>query len=210
VKFLAKDNLGLVHVYTGGGKGKTSASMGLALRAVGQGLKVYVIQFMKGGAYTGEFIAGKNFLPNIRMKQYGKKCIKEDKQMKLAGFDSGYQFFDYVRDDIKCGDCRYCFVNDDDQKKFCVDAMDHAQKVLSSDEYDMVILDEINVAAHLGYVEMQELIDLIRNKHKDTELVLTGRDAPRAVMEVADYVSQINMVKHPFQKGIGARRGIEY
>src|SRR3989344_6068287 len=100
---MSKENLGLIHVYTGDGKGKTTAAMGLALRAVGQGLRVYIIQFMKGGAYTGEFISIKNFLPNIEAAQFGKKCIRESKQAKLLCSKSDYHYYDYVRDDIKCG-----------------------------------------------------------------------------------------------------------
>ena len=207
---MAKENLGLVHVYTGDGKGKTSASMGLALRAIGQGLRVYVIQFMKGGAYTGEFIAGKNFLPNIEMVQYGKPCIKEHKQMKLHGIEEGYTFFDYVREDIHCGECRYCFVNDGEQKQYVTDAFERARKVTTSGEWDLVVLDEVNVATQLGFLAVEKLEELIREKCSTTELILTGRGAHERIIALSDYVSVINMVKHPFEKGIGARRGVEY
>jgi len=210
---MAKDNLGLVHIYTGDGKGKTSAAMGLALRAVGQGLNVYVIQFMKGGAYTGEFIAGKNFLPNIRMVQYGRKCIKEQKQMKLAGFDETegeYRFYDYIRDDIECGECRFCFLNDEQQRKHVMEAFEKTKKVSASGEYDLVILDEINVAVSLNFLDVELVLHMIRLKDKTTELVLTGRGLNEKLVEVADYVSEIKMIRHPFEKGIGARRGIEY
>lgn len=207
---MAKENLGLVHVYTGDGKGKTSAAMGLSLRALGQGMKVYVVQFMKGGAYTGEFIAGKNFLPNIEMVQFGKPCIKEEKQYKLLGISEGYTFFDYVREDIHCGACRFCFVNDEEQKQYVRDAFERAKKVTSGGEYDLVVLDEVNVATQLGFLDPDVLVDMIKNKFKTTELILTGRGAHEKVIAVADYVSVINMVKHPFEKGIGARRGVEY
>ncbi|MBU1849242.1 MAG: cob(I)yrinic acid a,c-diamide adenosyltransferase [Nanoarchaeota archaeon] len=111
-----KKNLGLVHVYTGNGKGKTTWALGIAMRALGQGLKVSIIQFMKGGAYTGEYISAKNFLSNVNFMQFGKQCVKEQKQMKLQGIDSDAPLFDYIREDIDCGDCRDCFVNDDEQK----------------------------------------------------------------------------------------------
>ena len=97
---MVESKLGLVQVYTGDGKGKTSAAMGLALRAIGQGLKVFIIQFMKGGAYTGEYISAKNFLPNNEFIQYGRGCVKEKKQLKLTGFDEGAHFFDHIREDI--------------------------------------------------------------------------------------------------------------
>jgi len=207
---LAKDKLGLVHVYTGLGKGKTSASMGLALRAVGQGLKVYIIQFMKGGAYTGELISAKNFLPNADFVQYGKPCIKEDKQLKLMGFDSGYTYFDYVRDDIKCGDCRHCFLNDEEQRKFVEDAFERTRKITSSGDYDMVILDEINLAVHFGFLNVDKVVELVKNKYEKIELILTGRHAPPKIIGLGDYVSEMKLIRHPFQKGIRARRGIEY
>ncbi len=207
---MAKHNLGLVHVYTGNGKGKTTAAMGLLLRAVGQGLKVYIIQFLKGGAYTGELISAKNFLKNVDFVQYGKACVKEDKQLKLQGFDSGYVYFDYVRDDIDCGECRSCFLNDEEQRKLAKDAFEKSRKVLQSEDYDLVVLDEVNMAMHLGFVDVKAVLDLIENKNKMTELVLTGRNAPKEIMEKGDYVSEIKLIKHPYQKGIGARRGIEY
>jgi len=207
---LAKQHLGLVHVYSGLGKGKTSASMGLVLRAVGQGLKVYIIQFMKGGAYTGELISAKNFLPSVNFVQYGKPCVKEDKQIKLMGLDSGYTYFDYVRDNINCGDCRDCFLNDEEQKKFVEDAFQKAKKVTFSKDYDMVVLDEINLAVHLGFLNPEDVVRLIKDKHKKTELVLTGRYAHPKIIELGDYVSEMKLIKHPFQKGVGARRGIEY
>ncbi len=207
---MGKDNLGLVHVYTGEGKGKTSAAMGLALRAVGQGFKVYVIQFLKGGAYTGEFIAGKNFLPNINLIQFGRKCINEQKQTKLIGFDEEYKFYDFIRDDIECGSCRYCFANDEQQKKYVEAAFEKAKKVSTTGEYDLVILDEINVAVNLNFVEVDSVLELIKNKFEKTELVLTGRGLNQKIVEAADYVSEVKMIKHPFEKGISARRGIEY
>lgn len=192
------------------GKGKTSASMGLVLRAIGQGLKVYIIQFMKGGAYTGELISAKNFLPNAGFVQYGKPCIKEDKQLKLMGFDSGYAYFDYVRDDIECGDCRHCFLNDEEQRKFVEDAFERAKKVTFSGDYDLVVLDEINLAIHFGFLDVDKVVDLVKNKHKTTELILTGRHAHPKIIELGDYVSEMKLIRHPFQKGIRARRGIEY
>ena len=148
---MSPKRLGMIHIYTGEGKGKTTAAMGLALRAIGQGFKVYIVQFLKGGAYTGEFISLKNFLPSEKsgITQYGKKCIKELKQFKLIGIEKGFdecKYFDFIRDDINCGQCRKCFVVDDMQRKLSREAFKHANQVISSGKYDMVVLDEINLS----------------------------------------------------------------
>lgn len=208
---MAKETLGLIHVYTGNGKGKTCASMGLALRAVGQGLKVFVVQFMKGGAYTGEFISAKNFLPTLYFEQFGKNCVKEEKQMKLLGLEKGYHYFDYVRDDIQCGECRFCFLNDSEQAQFCKEGMEKALKLSKTDDIDLLILDEVLVAIAYKFVDEEKLIELIRGKSPHIEIVLTGRGASQRILEVADYVSNVQEVKHPFNvKNTPARRGIEY
>lgn len=208
---MAKDNLGLVHVYTGNGKGKTSACMGLVSRAVGQGLRVYIVQFMKGGAYTGELITAKNFLPRVGFEQFGKHCVKEEKQLKLLGLDLGYHYFDYVRDDITCGECRFCFVNDVEQARFCQEGFERARELSTSEDIDLLILDEVLVAVAFKFIDEDNLLDLIKNKRPSMELVLSGRGASSRVIDLADYVSNINEVKHPFNtKKIPARRGIEY
>ncbi|MFQ5621308.1 MAG: cob(I)yrinic acid a,c-diamide adenosyltransferase [Candidatus Nanoarchaeia archaeon] len=204
------NNLGLTHVYTGDGKGKTSAAMGLATRAVGQGCKVFIVQFMKGGAYTGEMVAAKNFLPNIQFEQYGRHCIKEEKQMKLMGMEMGIHYFDYVRDNIECGTCRYCFLNDDLQAKFVQEALDRALHLVSSGEYDLVILDEIITAVQFGFLKSHEVTHVIEKKAENTELVLTGRGATQDIKDAADYVTIMQQDKHPIDKGIFARRAIEY
>ncbi len=184
--------------------------MGLALRAIGQGLKVFIIQFMKGGAYTGEYISAKNFLPNNEFIQYGRGCVLEKKQLKLIGFESKAHFFDYIREDIECGPCRYCFLNDEEQKRFVKLAFEKAKEITSSDEYNLVVLDEINVAVKLGFINLNELINLIKNKNKYTELIITGRDADPKIIDLADLVTEMKLVKHYYEKGVSARRGIEY
>ncbi|MCK4588852.1 MAG: cob(I)yrinic acid a,c-diamide adenosyltransferase [Nanoarchaeota archaeon] len=201
---------GLVHIYTGKGKGKTTASIGLALRAVGQGFKVFIIQFMKGGAYTGEYISAKNFLPNIEIMQFGKPCIKEIKQTKLKGFEEGYEYFDYVRDDIYCSDCRYCFLNDEKQKEFVESAWKKSLETVHSGDYGMVILDEINNALSHKLLEVDRVLSLIKNKPPHVELILTGRDAPKEICKIADLITEMKLIRHYYDKGISARRGIEY
>jgi len=170
---------GLTQVYTGNGKGKTSAAFGLALRAVGRGLKVYVIQFIKGGFDYGELYVVKR-LPNFRMEAFGRgKFVTEVPPTK---------------EDVKLA------------KK----ALELAREVVSGGEYDVVILDEINVALHLKLVGVDEVADLIRNKPRHVELVLTGRNAPPEIVELADLVTEMREVKHPYTKGEQPRRGIEY
>ncbi|MAG61055.1 cob(I)yrinic acid a,c-diamide adenosyltransferase [archaeon] len=207
---------GKVQVYTGDGKGKTTASLGLALRAIGQGYKVFMIQFMKGGAYTGEFVAASNYLPNFSIAQYGRHCIKQQKQMKIKGFfslsksEQKNKLFDYIRDDIECGTCRFCFLNDDVQRDYCEEALKHAMEIVSSGEHELVILDEINVAVQIGLLKPSHILNLISKKPSHVELVLTGRGASPEIIAVADLVTEMKLHKHYFDDGVNARRGIEY
>jgi len=200
---------GQIHVYTGDGKGKTTAAIGLALRAVGQGLKVYVVQFMKGGAYTGEFISSKNFLKNFEVEQYGRPCLKQQKQLKLKS-DGENASFDLIRDDIECGDCRYCFLNDDVQKNYVEEAWKKTMSLVNDGYYSLVVLDEINLALSLGFLEIERVVSLIKNRPAGVEVVLTGRDAPLEIKEMADLVTEMKMIKHYFNQGLSARKGIEY
>jgi len=170
---------GLIQVYTGNGKGKTSAAFGIALRAIGRGLKVYIIQFIKGGFDYGElYMIDK--LPNLKLKAFGRgKFITE----KPPG-----------NEDIKLAE----------------QALQLAKKVVESGEYDIVILDEINVALNLELISLEKVLELIKSKPKRVELVLTGRYAPNEIIKVADLVTEMKEVKHPFNKGYEARKGIEY
>ncbi len=170
---------GLVQVYTGNGKGKTSAAFGLALRAIGRGLKVYIIQFIKGGFDYGElYIIDK--LPNLKLKAFGRgKFVTQ----KPPG-----------KEDIKLAE----------------EALQLAKGVVESREYDLVILDEINVALNLKLISLEKVLELVRSKPKHVELVLTGRYAPSEIIEAADLVTEMREVKHPYNKGFQARKGIEY
>ncbi len=205
---------GLIQVYTGEGKGKTTASLGLALRAVGQGFKVFMIQFMKGGAYTGEYIAAKNYLPNIEILQFGRPCIKQLKQMKIKGYSIGKtkpeEMYDVIREDIECGACRYCFLNDDVQRDYIEEGFKKALEVVMDGSHDLVILDEINVAMSLGFLNPELVMNMLANKPESVEIILTGRNAPDEIMEMADLVTEMRPHKHYFDKGVSARRGIEY
>ena len=170
---------GLVQVYTGNGKGKTSAAFGLALRAIGRGLKVYIIQFIKGGFDYGElYIIDK--LPNLKLKAFG--------QGKFVT-----QFPPSKRD-----------------VEIAKEALELAKKIVKSGEYDVVILDEVNVAMSLRLIKTEEVINLIKEKPEHVELVLTGRYAPKEIIDIADLVTEMKEIKHPFQKGIPPRKGIEF
>lgn len=169
---------GLVQVYTGAGKGKTTAAIGLSIRAVGQGLRVYIAQFMKGVTY-GELKTLAN-VGNITVRQFGSphwiipdRITPEDSEAANRGFDE-------VREAVFSGD------------------------------YDIVIMDEINVATAWGLVPLERVVDLIVNRPPKVELVLTGRLARPEIIELADLVTEMVPIKHPFEKGIFARRGIEF
>jgi cob(I)alamin adenosyltransferase len=169
---------GLVQVYTGNGKGKTTAAFGLALRAVGRGLKVYVIQFIKGGFDYGElYVVDK--LQGLTLKAFGKGKFIIGKPEEV----------DIVQ---------------------AQEALKLAREVVSSGKYDLVVLDEVNVALGLGLIGLDEVLKLARGKPAHVELVLTGRNAPDEILQVADLVTEMREVKHPYSKGVPARTGIEY
>ena len=170
---------GLVQVYTGDGKGKTSAAFGLALRAVGRGLKVYIVQFIKGGFDYGElYVVDK--LPNLTLKAFGRGRFVTQKPPDKV--------------DVALAE----------------EAFDLAKKVVESGEYDVVILDEVNVALSLNLISLEKVLELIKNKPKHVELVLTGRYAPNEIIEAADLVTEMREIKHPYRKGCLARKGIDY
>jgi cob(I)alamin adenosyltransferase len=201
---------GQIHVYTGDGKGKTTAALGVALRAIGQGFKVSIIQFMKGGAYTGEFISAKNFLTDLEIFQFGRPCLKQQKQLKLKNLNLENPPFTFIREEIECGDCRYCFLNDEIQKDYVEKAFKKTYEIINQGRHQLVILDEINLALSYGFLETERVVALIKNKPKDTEIILTGRNAPSEILKVADLVTEMKMRKHYYNEGIPARRGIEY
>lgn len=201
---------GQIHVYTGDGKGKTTAAMGLALRAIGQGLRVFIIQFMKGGAYTGEFISAKNFIPCLEILQFGRPCLKEQKQLKLKNLNLDSFSFDFIREEIECKDCRYCFLNDEIQKDYVEKAFQKAYEVINQGQHQLIILDEINPALSYGFLEIERVIALVQNRPKNIEIVLTGRDAHPELVKIADLVTEMKMIKHYYNEGTPARKGIEY
>ena len=170
---------GLAQVYTGNGKGKTSAAFGLALRAVGRGMRVFMIQFIKGGFDYGElYVVDK--LPNLTLKAFGRgKFVTEKPARKEDG-------------------------------ELASEALALAEETVKGGRYDVVILDEVNVALSLKLISLEKVLQLIKEKPKHVELVLTGRDAPEEIVEAADLVTEMREVKHPYKKGFPARKGIEY
>ena len=167
----------MIQVYTGSGKGKTTAAFGQALRAVGAGLKVFIGQFVKGKNYS-ELKALKK-IKNIKIEQFGRGCfIKREPNKK----------------DIELARI----------------GLERVRKIISIGIYDIVILDEITVALKLGLLKLGDIISLIKNTSKKTELILTGRNAHPEILKIADLVSEIKDRKHYYKKGVKARRGIEY
>lgn len=188
-----KEHLGLVHVVTGDGKGKTTGSIGLAVRALGANLRVFMIQFLKSGT-TGELYIIKKHLPGMGIMQFGVDAIKE-RQEKLDEFrDKGSKFV---------------FNPDDEEKEAAILGFQHAKKIIESGDYDLVILDEINVVLDKGLIPIKDVLELIEN-HGNVELYFTGREAPQEIIDKADYVNVVKKVKNPWDKGIKARKGIEF
>lgn len=168
---------GYVQVYTGDGKGKTTAVLGLAVRAAGAGLKVFIAQFVKGAEYS-EIKALQRFADLITLKQYGRGCFihqeaaEEDIRLATAG-------------------------------------LAEVEKIMLSGEYQMIILDEINIATHFTLFPVERVLELIGKKPVGVELVLTGRRADPRVIEAADLVTEMREIKHYYQQGVAAREGIE-
>ena len=168
---------GYVQVYTGDGKGKTTAAIGLAVRAIGAGLKVFIGQFVKGMHYS-ELNALKRLYPDIVIRQYGRRCFIERKPSE---------------EDISAAS----------------QGLEDIKKAVMSGDYDLVILDEANIAVYFGLIPVAEFVKLIEEKPEGVELIFTGRRAPQEILERADLVSEIKEVKHYYQKGVPAREGIE-
>ena len=187
----SRESLGLVHVITGDGKGKTTSSLGLAVRAIGNNLRVHMLQFLKSG-FTGELYSAKKL--GFEIEQFGVDALKE-KQKHLQEFADKTGMFVF-QPDVK-------------EKDAAMQGWEHAKNIIKSGEYDMVILDEINCVLAKGLVPLDEVLEIVKN-HGKVELILTGRDASKELMEAADYVNIVQGVKHPWQKGIVARKGIEY
>ena len=174
-----KSGKGLVQVFTGNGKGKTTAALGTILRAAGHGLRVFIVFFMKGKYDYGEF-STLSKLPNVDMASFGFRRLTDPANIKPEEIE---------------------------QARLALAA---AREAVLSGNYDLVVLDEVNVALGFNLIKLDEVIKLIKDKPPDVELILTGRYADTRLIELADLVTEMVKVKHPFDKGIKARKGIEY
>ena len=180
--FEPKERRGLIVVITGNGKGKTTSALGMAVRACGHGLRVCIIQFMKGDLYAGEWDGIKKMDCAIELHATGK------------GF-CGIQGNPYPWEEHRAN---------------AQDAVDLVHEKIASGCHDIIILDEINNALKLKLVDLEQVLDILRNKPPLLHLILTGRDAHPEVIELADTVSEINEIKHAYRKEIEPQPGIDY
>ncbi len=167
---------GLIIVHTGDGKGKTTAALGLAMRAFGAGLKVLILQFIKGRKHSGELKALE--ILGVEVRQLGLGFITKE--------------------------------NFDEQKKSARAALELAHKEILSGAWDLIILDEINYAVKFGLLDAEEILELIKIRSPQMHLVFTGRDALPELIDKADLVTEMKLIKHPFKQGIAAQAGIEF
>ena len=169
---------GLIHVYTGTGKGKTTAAIGLGVRAAGDGLKVVMIQFMKGRRYSE--LDALEQIQNFSVVQFGRDEFVSKEKPEQIDIDLAQKGLAY------------------------------AKEVIRKQSYDVVILDEINVALEYRLISFQDVLQLLKDKPESLELVLTGRYASPEIIKHADVVSEILEIKHPYQKGVLSRKGIDW
>lgn len=170
---------GLVQIFTGDGKGKTSAALGVVARALGHGLRVCVVVFMKGDYPYSEWVFFSR-IPDVKIARFGFRDFTDPANVKPEEREQASQ------------------------------ALAAARKAMLSGNYDMVVLDEVNIASAWKLVEVDEVVKLIEDKPPDVELILTGRYADPRLVKLADLVTECLSIKHPFEKGIRARRGIDY
>lgn len=175
---------GYIQVYTGNGKGKTTASLGLAMRALGRCWKVLIVMFTKGGDDYGELNSFRNLSPEIA----------KNLTIVQAGLDR------IVYSDNKTD-------NDAAEIK---KGWELAKKAIKKDKYNLIILDEANIAIDLGFIDLNEMLNILKNKPEEMEIVLTGRNARQEIIDIAHLVSEIKPIKHYWDTGIAARKGIEY
>jgi cob(I)alamin adenosyltransferase len=172
---------GLIIVNTGPGKGKTTAAMGTALRAVGSGMKVLMLQFLKGSWHYGELDAVKSFGENFVMKQMGRGFVK------VGGAET-----------------------DPEDIRMVEEAWSEAREAIMGGKWDLVILDEINYAVSYGMLDPAKVVEALKQRPEMVHVILTGRNAHPSILEIADTVTEMKQVKHAYEKGVMAQRGIEY
>lgn len=171
----------MIHVYTGNGKGKTTSAIGQIIRALGHKKRVCLIQLFKGKEYYGE-----------------QKILKNLKNLDFFSFAPHHPF------------CRRR-IKKHDAARQCISALNLLKNILrKKPPYDLIVLDEFNIAIRDGFMKPEELIDAISEKNIKADIIITGRCAPKALIKIAELVTEMKEIKHPFQKGIKAKRGIEY
>ncbi len=173
-------NQGLVSIFTGDGKGKTTAAIGTAVRAAGHGLRVFIVFFMKGEDYVHGEVNALSELANVTTASFGQKGWVDKANIKP------------------------------EHREQAGSALAAASEAVKSGNYDLVILDEITIAINYGLISLDEVVKLISNKPQGVELILTGRSADPRLIQVADLVTEMVMIKHPYTRGVKARPGIEY
>ncbi|WP_312908643.1 cob(I)yrinic acid a,c-diamide adenosyltransferase [Tissierella praeacuta] len=167
---------GYIHVYTGNGKGKTTAALGLSLRAIFAGKKVFFGQFIKGMDYSE--LEGQRYLPNFKIQQFGRDC--------------------------------FIYNNPTDEDiRMAKEGLEICKRILNSHEYDIVVLDEINIATYYRLLDPDDIIDILKNREPKIEVILTGRYADEKIIEFADLVTEMKEIKHYYYRGVEARKGIE-
>ena len=169
---------GLIQVYTGDGKGKTTAALGLALRAAGRNMKVLIVQFMKKWDY-GE-LHSIELISNITLRTFGTKDFVYKGKAKKIDYEEAEKAFSFGAEGVQSGD------------------------------YDIVIFDELNMALYYELLDLKKVVEKLKGKPDEVEVVITGRRAPEEIIGIADLITEMKEVKHPYQKGIEARKGIEY
>ena len=172
---------GLIIVNTGPGKGKTTAAMGTALRAVGQGMKVLMLQFLKGSWHYGELDAVAAFGDKFVMKQMGRGFVKVGAEKP-----------------------------DPEDVRMVEEAWSQAERAIQSGDWDLVVLDEINYAIGYSMLDPAKVVQTLKMKPEMVHVILTGRNAHPSIVEIADTVTEMRQVKHAYEKGVMAQRGIEY
>ena len=178
----SSSNDGIVIVYTGNGKGKTTASLGVGLRAIGHGLRVCMVQFIKGEWHYGELDSIKKLEPDFELIVAGKGFI--------GIIDDDHAFEEHVR--------------------AAKTALDIVEQKISLDTFDIIILDEINYALHLGVLQLADVMKILQNRPKHLSLILTGNHACEEIITLADLVTEMKEIKHPYKKGIKAKMGIDF
>jgi cob(I)alamin adenosyltransferase len=173
---------GLVIVFTGNGKGKSSAALGITLRAFGHKMNVSFVQFIKSPSNTGEALAAERLAPEIEFVSMGRGFVN----------------------------CRGNTTPLDEHKKAAAEALTSARQRIHAGSWDIVVLDEINNAVKLGLIDIRDVLDLVRSKPPELHLILTGRDAHPDLIAAADMVTEMRDLKHPYGTGVQAQKGIDF